>query len=368
MTPARRSGVPGAARIVALWAAATVGGAAQESAPESRARDAAASRPSEALALEEALRARLAAPMPRLDLDLAMFGDAFFGSKPEGVRFTDDGRKVVFSWRRPEERERGTFVYDVASGALERLDDAVAPPRAGVLDADRRRRLVIKGRALVFETIAGDDVGKSVELMRFDGEPSEPRFAAGGRAAFVRVGRALWRVPVDGPGAAVIATWRDGPPEKKESPSPADSRARRLRDQFERQERGWFRVLFEKAERKKAETRPKHADDLEPKSYEAPPGWKVDDADPDPTGAFVVFRLSRPAATAPRRDRIAAFVTDSGYLETPDARAKAGDAVSESRFVIVSTADGAAKDVRTPEAPAGLRVESVRWSQDGAWC
>jgi dipeptidyl aminopeptidase/acylaminoacyl peptidase len=65
---------------------------------------------------------------------------------------------------------------------------------------------------------------------------------------------------------------------------------------------------------------------------------------------------------------VTAFVTDSGYLEVEDARAKAGDAVGESTLVAAAIATGKAVDVELPCDPAGLRADGVWWSSDGAWC
>jgi dipeptidyl aminopeptidase/acylaminoacyl peptidase len=353
------------ARALLVGFVAAAAAFAQESAPASRAESGPSTRPVEALAIEEALRARLKEPMPALDLDLAMFGDQFFGVRPSGVRFTDDGARVVFRWRRPGEMKDGTFVYDLAAKSLERLKDDDAGPRRGVLDRARKGRLVVKGRALVAENVDG---AEAVELARFQSDPSDPHFDAAETAALVTVDRALWRVPLAGPGLRVLLEWRDGPPAARGGDAPTDSRATRLKEDFAARERSLFRTLFERQEREKAESRPKREDDAKVERYTAPAGWSVGAPEPSPRADVVAFRLSKPAAVRPREDRVPHFVTNDGYMETPDARAKAGDALDESRYVFVAVADGKAVDLRLPEDPPRLSARSVVWSDDGAHC
>jgi dipeptidyl aminopeptidase/acylaminoacyl peptidase len=328
-------------------------------------RPSAETRPVEALEIEDALRARLAEPMARLDLDLAMFGDDFFGERPSDVRFTDDGARVVFSWRRPGEKRTGTFVYDLAARTLVRLADSDAGPRRGVRDRAGKRRLAIKGRAVVLENVDGSS---SVELGRFPQAPSGATFSADEQAAFVAVGASIWRLPTAAPGARALLTFADGRRIDRAAPPPTDSRAERLREEFTARERALFRTLFEREERAKAETRPKHADEAEVPSYAAPDGFEIGGPTISPRGDFVAFSLSKPASVRPREDRVPHFITKDGYLETPDARAKAGDALDEARTVFVAMADGKSVDLRLPADPPRLSARGVFWSDDGAHC
>ncbi len=360
---------------VLLWCGAVSVATAQDSAPTaSSTRPATATatrpetetRPTEALAIEGALRARLREPMPSLDLDLAMFGDEFFGTKPESVRFTDDGRSVVFSWRRPEDERRGTFVYDLAAGTLVRLADSDAGPRFGVLDRKRERRLVVKGRALVLESFRGDP---PLELARFDATPSDPRFGADEDVVYCTTDRTLWRIPLRGPGMHVLLTTADGESrEPKPASRPTDSRATRLAEQFRRQETAWFRVLFERQQQKSAETRPKRADDVEVHRFEAPPGETAASAVVAPRGDYAVVTTYRRPSTSPREDRVPHFITEDGYMSAVDARAKAGDARGASSMHVIDLGTGASVPIVPPADPAGLEIGGVFWSDDGRQC
>jgi dipeptidyl aminopeptidase/acylaminoacyl peptidase len=324
-------------------------------------------RPVEALALEEALRARLRVPSKTLDIDLAMFGDDFFGTKPEDVRFTDDGRSVVFRWKRFDERRVGIYVHDLATGATTRLPDDDAGPRFGALDRARRRRLVVKGLAVVLESFEAG--ARETVVATFASRPSDARFDATETAALCVVDDVLWRAPLDAPGLAAVFRCEDGPQKRRgvEDP-PTDSRAARLKAELAARERALFRSVHEALEREAAATRPVRRDDVELPVYASPPGTRASIASWSPKGDVVAVRIATPPAVPPRDDVVPHVVTKSGYLETKSARAKAGDAIGETAYALYDISRRAAVVVAPPPEPSGLRLGPPVWSDDGAWC
>ena len=70
--------------------------------------------PTAQLAIEKVLRERLARPITGpLDVDLITLGEDLCGASPRDVRFSLDERFLIFDWKRWNEKERGTFVYDI---------------------------------------------------------------------------------------------------------------------------------------------------------------------------------------------------------------------------------------------------------------
>jgi cobalt/nickel transport system permease protein len=171
-------------RVVAFAACLAFGVGAQEPYAETR--------PVRASALEAALRAQLADPSARPTLDLVMYGEDYFGAEAAGTcGLTDDGRRAVFSWKRPLE-PRGLHELDLGTLEIRRLKEDERPPVFGVLDASRTRRLVVEGTSLHLETF---DPPARTFVARLPGGIVPSTFSADGKAALVTSGDALVRIP-----------------------------------------------------------------------------------------------------------------------------------------------------------------------------
>ncbi len=353
-----------------IWAACAAFG--QESGPASRTATVSAeslptTRPTDAIAIEDALRRRLAQPMSTLDLDLVMFGPEFFGEHPVVQRWTDDSRSVLFTWREPTRRDKATYSADATLGTFTRLAPSDPGPRSGVRSPDGLRRLVVKKNALVIEDVDG---AHPTTLVRLSRPPSRPSFDAKGDGAYFEVDNTLVHVSFTKPEVRALLTWSDGerPAEKVSTESAPADRAKRLAEQMEKEQVGLFRRLFEREEAKRAETRPdSRPDDEEPARYVAPPGFSVEDVQPSPSGEFAVIRISKGPRRGGRSEQMPDYVTKSGYTEPRAVRAKAGDAEADSRLVIVRAESGKGVDVADPECGSPTRVSRTAWSRDGAW-
>ena len=346
---------PSGVRVVAFVACLAWGCGAQEPYAETR--------PVKALALEASLRAALADPTAAPSLDLIMYGEDYFGAEPQDVRVTDDGKRALFSWKRPLE-QRGTWELDLATRALRRLPDDERPPTFGLLDPARTRRLVVEGTTLHLETF---DPPVRTLLARLPGGVVPRAFTSEGKAALVVSGDALLRIPFDGPGVETLLEW--GPPRKADEPAAASRpakkdlpRGERLAAQMRDQQLALFRVLFERDEKRRTATRP--APDLRgrPARFDVPKGWRVERVVPSPHAGRAVCVVERPPEGTARVEKMPDYVTESGYTETRDTREKSGEPVAERACHLIRFDTGAVIPVTLPD---GVRPVEVAWSNGG---
>lgn len=315
--------------------------------------------PAAALALETAIRDRLGHRLEALDLDVIMLGDDFFGTRPSFVRWTPDGRAVLFSWKRWDEREVGTYRYDVETRLLRRLPAGAEAPPARRSGPRGRREAWTRGPD-VFVADAGKP-GRRVA--RLAAGVSDLTFAADGRALLFRTSRGVFRLSTEG-GELVQLLTVDATAKKKPGNRPKDGKD--LPSWHRDRQQELFRVLFEQKQREdRAKERRKAAEerrDAVP-SWGPEKGFSVRSAAISPRGDFVAFSVGKRAT--PRRAVMPDYVTRDGYTRTRDVRAKVGDAVGERALVVVDLASGSGVRVTCPEIDGKASLGGLRWSADG---
>ncbi len=322
------------------------------------------SRPERALALEADFKSQLGRPSKELSLDLVMYGEDFFGAKPQGVRFTDDGKSVVFSWKHPLE-DRGTYILDVATLELRRLKDDERPPSSGLLSVDRTRRLFVRGRTLLLEDVV---TSKAVELISLPQGLVAKGFSVSGDSALVTAGDALLTIPFASPGVRTVLTWAEvsaaseGTTTTKPAAAP-QGRGEQLAEQMKQQQLALFRLLFERAARRKAASRPKPDEGPFIAKFEIPRGFRVFDVLPSPAVSHAFILVSKPPSRAPRVERMPDYVTESGYTEPRDTRDKSGEERGESRGYVIDLAAGKSILVKLPTEEH--RLAEATWSPSG---
>src|SRR5688500_6263014 len=81
-------------------------------------------------------------PRPRLTVDFVMRGHGLFGYEPRAVRWSGDGRRVFFEWKRhdePHEKDYDTYVAELGSSEPRKLSEEEvreAPPAGGEKSRD----------------------------------------------------------------------------------------------------------------------------------------------------------------------------------------------------------------------------------------
>lgn len=327
-------------------------------------------RPAAAIALEEDLHARLGEPQEGYDLDLVMLGEDFHGAEPRAVRWVDGGSELRWSWKRFAERERGTYSYALAAGAVVRLPRPARPDPVDVYDREGNRRAIVDGSRIFSTGRGSQDPG---EILRMEGGFENVLLAEDGAALFFEARGSIWRQALDGPGLREVLRLGDGPREEK------GEEERRKREEEERrkgeeglagfhlrEQRALFRILFERYERRERERREREELRESPVPvYHPPRGMRVAAVRISPAGRFVAVSLV-PAKPEARIARMPDYVAEDGYVATRETRAKVGDAVPVQRLEVVDLeAGGRVHPVLPPGSEANVQIERPSWSPDG---
>ena len=296
-----------------------------------------------------------------LTIDSIMRGPALVGYPPSGLRWSGDSTQLFFEWRLAGEERAATYVSSRDGRSVRRLTDrerVTAPPADGEWDAAHRRVLFADaGDVVLIDSIAGT----RRQITRTASEERTPRWA--GHEAFVtfRQGNNLFRMPVaDGANGSIEQLTNVEPA----APEPPLSEAQKHLREEEAKLLDAVRERRDRRERQENETKRKALPRLELKA-----GERVSDLmlSPDDTHVFVI--LDEKAAGA-RRSDVAAYVTESAYVEMVPGRPHVGEPEDRSRLAVMNLTSGLATGVKETFACAVPRAAAagpptcrpVRWT------
>ncbi len=302
--------------------------------------------PDEAIALESALRARLAEPMRHFDLDLAMLGEDFFGAEPQPQHFSADGARLWFRWKRWNEKQTGWFECNVADGSLRRLAAEEEPEPAVHWSPDHATRVCVKDGWVELT-----HAGVHRQVFRAAESVSGLVTAVAGDAVLFRMGAGLWRAGSGG--VEQVLVLGDGPRKVAEEGAEKESSAlpRTLAEWHQRHERALFRVLHERWQREEEEKRERAARAAKPTGifrYEAPAGWKLERIVASPTGTHALALLHK-APVAARRTEMPDYLGADGYTSMRSVRPKVGEEEGERAAELVDILQRTIRPVKLPE-------------------
>ncbi len=322
-----------------------------------------AQRPEAALALEAQVRARLAAPMTVFDLDLVLLGDDFFGTEPQPLRFSADGKTLWFSWKRWDERETGTWACSVADGSVRRLaaDEEMEP--ASVWSADHTARAWVLDGALHVAS-----AGEQRVVARLAQAPHSVQFSADGKALVFRSGDGWFRAALGAGGfEQLLVVGKGHRAALKTAPANIDPAKVRpsLADWHKEQERALFRVHweeFERSERERVKREAKEARHLGVFTYEAPDDWRCTEVILSPAGTHAVALIEKEGPAARGAD-IPEQLSADGYAHMRPTRSKVGSPRHERRAELIDI--GARRISAIPESGPGMGASAAAFSPDG---
>ena len=306
--------------------------------------------------IEAELRERLARPGEVPDIDLIMLGEDYSGAAPRGVRWSLDGKALLFEWKRWSEKERGTYRYDVETHLLERLPDDEDRPFAAsdVLWAPGGKKGVVSRDGDLFLVSAEGSILR--RLTETSARESARIWSADGKRLVFRRGDDLFAFDLED--AALRQLTRFGPVEKKKEEKSEGAKF------LASEERQLLRLVDTWA-RKRAEREEKAKKRREKKglSYEIPKGYELGSVNAGPLldRLYVVIRKKHKT----KRTLVPKYVTQDAYVATTNARPKVGDHRGADRLVTIDVATGKARDVALPSGDRDAMVFGFRFSESG---
>lgn len=275
-----------------------------------------------------------------LTLESIMRGPEHIGQAPAGVNWSDDGEWIYFRWL-----PGGGEWHDTPSlhrvramgGTPERIDDEteleLGPVLAfGDVSPDGRWRATsFDGDIYLIERATA----AARRLTHTEAGETGPVFSGDGVSIFFHRGNNLFAFDIDD--GEIRQLTSIGGPEPAEEPE-AEGHGAFL----EEQQRELFEhIRVREIREERAEARRELRESGRRETLHLAQGENAQGFVADPTGSRVAVTVSRGGFDGDgRRTDIPLWVTESGYTENTEMRAKVGDEQSVSRLAVVSTATG----------------------------
>ncbi|HYP53971.1 MAG TPA: DPP IV N-terminal domain-containing protein, partial [Pyrinomonadaceae bacterium] len=282
-------------------------------------------------------------PRPfELTVDSIMRGPDLVGYPPQDVRWSRDGRKVYFRWKRagePRLKEFDTYVVGRDGEGLRKLTEEEArqaPPSSGDLSKDKRLTVFAdEGDIYLYDHARGE----RRPLTRTTEAETNPRFTSDGRRVYFTRSNNLYLLALDGGSLEQLTDIRTGG-----AASPTSTpRGTESQESLKKEERELLEAVRERAEkREQDEARRKQRERRKP--YNLAAGQGVVGLTLSPDGRYVVAAVTEPA-TGAKTTIVPNYVTESAFTEDIPSRVKVGDTQTRGRVVVFNAETGDAKVV-----------------------
>jgi len=307
------------------------------------------------------------------DLTVAsiMRGPELVGEGPSFVRWSADGRWLLFRWKpggRPWQEDPATYRVLAAGGEPEKLTDAQADSltvytASGPLSPDRRWRAVSSGGDLFLLDTRG---GPYRRLTATRAAETLPVWGRDSKRLYYIEDNNIYARDLSSGDVRQLTDVRTGPAPSE--PAAAKGQRKFLEDQ-QRELFEHIRIEQAQEEERTAARKAREArEEVHPLYLEREE--RVGGLAIDPDGRYAVISTSRGGGgggggNAGQRVPIPYWVTESGYTETRDSRSKVGDAQSAAgRMGIVSLQTGEVRwlDVGEAVADSSKELASTRFA------
>ena len=290
----------------------------------------------------------------QLDLAIAMSDPAWIGAFPQRPRWTADGR-LLFTRRVGDTDEEQIFEVDPSTGEerLLPLEEGISIVYDGRWNRDHSLMTTTRGGDIMIV----DRDGSAIQLTRTSGWESPPRWLTDGRIVFERDGSTIIRDLDTGIETEPASIRFGDPPKPPEAPEGLAADQRRL-----------FATLRENADRREAnrlrgeEAREANSHDVTGPIY-LPPDERESGRHLSPDARWMLLEVAPKNRPDARRDDMAIWVTDDGYVTQRALRPKVGtQARTSERLVLVDLETGEAHDLPFHDLPDRRtdRMTSIR--------
>jgi dipeptidyl aminopeptidase/acylaminoacyl peptidase len=255
-----------------------------------------------------------------ITLERIMADPDWIGNPPEDAYWSEDGRWIYY--RRKRQGEERSDLWRIASGGGE---PEVVPPQergsVGAADGELSRDLRLKTYALAGDVFVEDlQSGEVRQLTRTAAEESRPFFLAAGRHVAFHRGDEVFVRDLDSGleyQPAVLRAEKD--PADEEPPD----------DYLGRQQTRLFDVVREARDERRRDRELDRAEQLADPTRPPLPWYLGDEIEIrrtslSPGGDRMLVVTVPKKREEGKKDHMARHVTDSGYVETPEVRAKVG--------------------------------------------
>ncbi len=315
----------------------------------------------------------------QLTIDNIMRGPALVGTEPAQVRWSGDGSKIYFQWKRatdPIIAPLDTYVIGRDGTGLRKLSDEearLAPPATADTNEDRTLSAYSEdGDIFIFDNIQG----KQRQVTKTADAETSPHFLPGAahRISFLRGGN-LYVMSLDNggleqmtdihpPGAAPAAgeNGRGGRGGGRSgAASGEEAKGTDAQEYLKKEQRETFEVVREREKLK--EERDAKEKKLNPRTpYTLQARQSINQMQLSPDGKYVLAVIAE-TANGSKNSAVPNWITDSTFPEDLPGRARVGDSLGQRHLAVIDVTTGEVKIVDHGEV--GVPAAQI---EDGSAC
>lgn len=310
------------------------------------------------------------AQTPKLTIETVMRGPQYSGYAPQDLRWSGDGQKVYFRWKRHTDAPRApldTYVANRDGSGLLKLSDEEArqaPPADCDYDT-RRERCVhsVQGDVWLYDFKSD----KAVRLTLTSDVESQPRFLPDGDRIAYQRGNNLIVHSLSNGALEQVTDIRTGKPSPEEEEPKVDPKKELSAQDFLKQEEAKLLASVKERLDRKKESRERRLKENPRKPFYLGPQQSV--AAIQLVGDYAAVLLAiRPEGAKPTI--VPNYVTESAYTENLPARGNVGDRQANTTLHVIHLKTGEAKpvDYGLGDKNKLFNARSLTVSDDGKLC
>ena len=307
-----------------------------------------------------------------LTIEMIMQGPRFSGFSPSAVRWSGDGQRIYFQWKRHSDAIRApfdTYVVNRDGSNLTKLTEAearLAPPATCDYDNTQTRCTYAQSGDVWLYDFKTD---KAKRLTATGDAELFPRFLPDGKTiGYVRANNLYLHSLEDGSVEQVtdIRTGRPNPEEEEEKKDPKKELT--SQDFLKQEEKELLAAIKERAAlREEARLRRRRENPRKP--FYLQPRQVVNNIQITGDRKHVIAVIQQRAENA-KEALVPNYITENGYTEDLTARTFVGDAQNRTRLQVIDVASGESKpvDYGLGEKPKTVNVVNVTLNEAGDKC
>jgi dipeptidyl aminopeptidase/acylaminoacyl peptidase len=257
-----------------------------------------------------------------ITLERIMGDPDWIGNPPERAYFADDGKSVFFSKKRPGEQIRDLIEIDLEGRQLRVVRDedrGTVSVAGGEISVDGRLKVYSRAGDLYVRNLVS---GELKQLTRTAVNEFSPGFMTDDRRISFRRGKDIFIRDIE-------TGFESQPLDLRAEDDPEEVEAKRSPSYLEAQQERLFDVIREKNEKKKDTQEARLTEQRLDPTRPALPFYlgkdvEIENVSLAPDGRHALVVLQKKKADDGKRDKMPAYVTESGYVENEEVRPKVG--------------------------------------------
>ncbi len=254
----------------------------------------------------------------KMSIENIMRDQKWIGASPENIFWSDDGSKIYFTWNRTQAKEDSLFSYNLKNGKIHPLsieEQKNIPSQYGSYNKNRTIKVFEKNGDIFLLELK---TGKQQQVTNTNERESNPKFSLDGKKIIYTMNGNLYSWVLSSGEIDQLTDFRKGV-KVQDQKEPATDQEKYLK----KEELKLFSVLRERIEkREESEKLSKQFMPKRPKEIYTQ-DKNVSGIQLSPDENFVTFRMDKMPKN-PKAVVVPNYVTESGFTEEINARAKVG--------------------------------------------